>query len=915
MTQDGVPPCVARLAGALTALLLAGAAPATGLAARAPLTLDTHVDIPDAYMREPRFDVGNKTLLLADLDKLERGGLDAVFFVVFVEQGALTAEGYAKAVAQAERKYSAIELMLERYPDRIASATTPAQVLANHRAGKLSAMIGIENAYSLGHDLARMDAAYARGARYLGLVHVGNNDLCTSSMPDTGHGEPAESLVGISDYGRAAVARASALGVMVDISHASDACVRDVLKISRAPILASHSSARSLTPHARNLPDELLREIGEQGGVVQAVAYREFLKVDPGRAAAEKTLQKMVASSVGDAEYDSEKHAQLPVLRQGMVDIQTRFPLATLDDYLDHIQHVAKVAGIDHVGIASDFDGGGGITGWMDASQTANVTAGLRRRGYSETEVEKIWSGNLLRVWRSVEQLARHPLADPPIAAPVAPAPNAELDAIVDAVMARYHLPGIAVGVIEDGRISYVRTAGERVVGSGEPITADTLFKIASNSKAMTASVLARLVDAGKLQWGDPVIKYLPQFRMHDPWVTRNMQVRDLLVHNSGLPEGGGDLMLWPEPNAFTRADILAGLGHIKPAYSFRSGYAYDNLLYIIAGEVAAAAGGASYEALVRREVFEPLGLARCRVGQFDRDVVGRIAQPHALKDGLNIVMGGDPVVVPAITSAAAGGIRCSLDDMLAWMGNWLQPDEKQLAWLSAAQRREMWLARTPMPISQRRRDWDGTHTLAYAFGFRLADVDGEWTVSHTGTLNGMYSAMVLLPDRKSGFVLMTNGNGDDARTVLTEVLTKRFTHPDEDRGVAWYADALSTPADAPTQTRASDVSARTPESPARLGPWLGVWSDPWFGSVSICQRRGTVRFSAAKSPLMHGTVMRVGERWLVDWDEDSVDAEAWLAFTGTGADARLTMAKVDPDADFSFDYQDLAFQRTQSCD
>ena len=371
-----------------------------------PLTLDTHVDIPDAYMREPRFDVGHDSVLQVDLDRMRRGGLDAAFFVIFVEQGPLTPEGYAQAVAKAERKYSAIELMLARYPDRIRAATTPEQVRANHAAGRLSAMIGIENSYSLGHDLARIDAAYARGARSLGLVHVGNNDLCTSSLPDVEHGEPKTSSVGLSDFGRAAVRRANQLGMMVDISHASDACVRDVLAASTAPIIASHSSARALVDHPRNLPDDLLRAIADKGGVIQVVAYKEFLKVDPGRKAAEEALQASVAAQAGDAGYDSEKHDYLPAMIEGMARIQAQYPLATLDDYLDHVQHIVAVAGIDHVGLASDFDGGGGITGWMDASQTRNVTAGLRSRGFSDADIARLWSGNLLRVWRDVEQVA-----------------------------------------------------------------------------------------------------------------------------------------------------------------------------------------------------------------------------------------------------------------------------------------------------------------------------------------------------------------------------------------------------------------------------------------------------------------------------------------------------------------------------
>ena len=494
---------------------------------------------------------------------------------------------------------------------------------------------------------------------------------------------------------------------------------------------------------------------------------------------------------------------------------------------------------------------------------------------------------------------------------------EAALDAIVDEVVRRYELPGIAVGVIEDGRVAYTATRGEIAAGSGESIDTQTLFKIASNSKAMTASVLARLVDAGKLRWEDPVRKYLPAFRMHDPWVSGEMQVKDLLVHSSGLPEGGGDLMLWPEPNHFSRADIIAGLAHIKPAYSFRSGYAYDNLLYVVAGEVAAAAGGASYEALLRREVLEPLGLSRCRVGAWNRDEVGNVARPHTRSDGHYAVSGDDDTAVPELVSAAAGGIGCSLDDMLRWARNWLQPDAAQLSWLSSAQRQAMWTPRTPMPISARRQAWDGTRFHAYGYGWRIADVDGAMTVSHTGTLSGMYSVMTLLPDHKSGFVVLINGDADAARTVVNEVLLKRFTKPGDARGVGYYADALEKEASSSAAAAPPSPAVRQLASATEMKPLLGVYRDPWFGDVRVCLDQGQVRFSSMKSPMLSGRVMRSGERLLVDWEHDSVEAEAWLDFQqGNGkSPAQLSMAKVDPEADFSYDYEDLAFERKRACE
>ena len=499
---------------------------------------------------------------------------------------------------------------------------------------------------------------------------------------------------------------------------------------------------------------------------------------------------------------------------------------------------------------------------------------------------------------------------DPAVRQPVA----SPYDAAFEAVMARYDLPGLAVGVIEDGEIVYRRAEGELVAGSGRSIDARTLFKIASNSKAMTAGVLARLVDAGKLRWDDPVVRHLPGFRMYDPWVTEHMQVQDLLIHNSGLPEGAGDLMLWPEPNSFTRADIINGLAHLKPAYGFRSGYAYDNLLYVVAGEVAAAAGGASYEELVRREIFEPLGLG-CRVGEWQREETDNLAQPHMQVHGRNVVVRPDPATVPAITSAAAGGVRCSLDDMLAWARNWLAPEAAQRAWLSDRQRRAMWTPRTPMPVSERSQRWNNTHFSAYGYGFRLADVDGAWTVSHTGTLMGMYSAMYLLPDRSSGFVMMTNGSGADARTVLSQVLLEQLIAPHAAVTVGALAAELALEPEFAGDHRAPDTSSRVIVTPEQMARDTGVWRDPWFGEVSICRRGEAVRFEAAKSPLLAGTIMVVGDRRLVDWDDDSVDAEAWLDFSEEGnGKPTLTMAKVDPEADFSFDYEDLKFARVRAC-
>ncbi|MGO1070540.1 serine hydrolase domain-containing protein [Lysobacter sp. CA199] len=500
---------------------------------------------------------------------------------------------------------------------------------------------------------------------------------------------------------------------------------------------------------------------------------------------------------------------------------------------------------------------------------------------------------------------------------------QAALDRIVDDVQARYRLPGFAVAVVENGEVVYRRTQGELIAGSGRKIGADSVFKIASNTKSMTTATLARLVDAGKLRWDDPVTKYLPDFRMHEDWVTREMQVRDLLIHNSGLRAGAGDLMLWPEPNTFTRADILHGLRYLKPVHSFRSRYDYDNLLYIVAGEVAAKAGELPYETLLRREVFEPLGLKRCQIGAWGLDAVGDVAQPHARHGDRYVLVRPDAPQVPATTMDPAGGVRCSLNDMTAWVRAWLDPqarDSSGRPWLSRAQREAVWRAQMPMNVSQRQRDWSNTHFAAYGYGWRLSDAQGAFKVSHTGTLMGMYSLVTLLPERNGGFVVMINGDAGDARSVFDQVLTDYFTAPQRQRGAGWFADAIAREAQSPSASRAPDTSQRTPATSAQLSGRLGVYRDPWFGEAEVCARDGTVTFAARKSPLLTGKIVRVGPRLLVDWGAEEVDTEAWIdfaAFDGASPNsqaATFVMSKVDPDADFSYDFEDLAFARIGDC-
>lgn len=490
---------------------------------------------------------------------------------------------------------------------------------------------------------------------------------------------------------------------------------------------------------------------------------------------------------------------------------------------------------------------------------------------------------------------------------------TASLDADVATVVRVEHLPGLAMAVVDNGQVVYRHAEGVR--GDGGHIDEDTLFKIASNSKAMTAALLARLVQQGKLRWDDPVQRHLPNFRMHDAWVGQQMQVRDLLIHNSGLGLGAGDLMLWPEPNAFTRADIIAGLAHLKPVSSFRSGYAYDNLMYVVAGEVAAAAGGKPYDQLMREQVFEPLGMTRCQVGAWSVKRVGNVAQPHARRgDRNNEVVNADGAISPDLPSMAAGGIRCSLRDMTRWMQVLLDPAVVP-EWLGSEQRRTLWTLHMPMPLGERQRRWDNAHFYGYGYGWRVSDMDGQWKVAHTGTLSGMYSSLALLPDRRVGVVMLMNGEGEDARTALMQATLKRFTAPDDARPAMEYLAELK----ADQAMRAATGHQRPEATPAQatmgadLTRWQGRYSDPWLGPASLCPGKDGLRFSVDKSPRLLGTVQPLQGRWLLRWDTLGDEAQAWLQ-PGEGPVPTLDLRAIDPDIDFSYDFQDLHFTRTGDC-
>lgn len=366
----------------------------------ATLTLDTHIDIPLTYMSE--IDPGNVTELQVDLPKLEAGMLDSGFWIVYTPQGELTPEGYAEASEIAETRIKAITQMSKAYPDTVEMAKTAEEVRRIVADGKHAVLIGMENAYPLGESVEDVPLWAERGVRYMGLTHFGHNQFGDSSNPNPER-DSGPKWNGLSPLGQDLVRALNENGIMVDVSHTGKATMMQAADLSSTPIIASHSGVKAIADTERNLDDEQLRKIRDVNGVAQMVALGSYVKRPTAEqeAAADALNEKFGTQKRGA--YDllsAEDKAAFDLERERITAME---PEANVSDFVDHIDHAVSVAGIDHVGIASDFDGGGGIIGWEDASETENVTAELLRRGYTPEDIAKIWGGNLLRVLAAVE--------------------------------------------------------------------------------------------------------------------------------------------------------------------------------------------------------------------------------------------------------------------------------------------------------------------------------------------------------------------------------------------------------------------------------------------------------------------------------------------------------------------------------
>jgi len=367
------------------------------------ITIDTHNDILGNWGTE-EINPCTGTEMRVDIPKMVAGGLDMTFPAVYVGQGPRTPEGNEAVRAAAMNKFEAIHRVVEEMcPELVGIAYRADDVERILAEGKRVYGIGIENGYAIGHDLSLVETYYDLGTRYITLTHSGHNDIGDSSTPRSG---PAEEFGGLSEFGEDVVREMNRLGIMIDLSHVSDNTALDVFALTQAPVIASHSGARAISDVPRNMNDELLLALKENGGVIQMVALGSYLKEDP----PEKTeARQALMTEMGFEDRRAMRDItdeQRDEFMARMEELDAQWPGPDVATFVDHIDYIKNLIGVDHVGIGTDFDGGGGIPGFNDASEAMNVTIELVRRGYTDEEIEKIWGGNLLRVWREVEQVA-----------------------------------------------------------------------------------------------------------------------------------------------------------------------------------------------------------------------------------------------------------------------------------------------------------------------------------------------------------------------------------------------------------------------------------------------------------------------------------------------------------------------------
>ncbi|MBC6606754.1 serine hydrolase [Hymenobacter sp. BT188] len=518
-----------------------------------------------------------------------------------------------------------------------------------------------------------------------------------------------------------------------------------------------------------------------------------------------------------------------------------------------------------------------------------------------------------------------------PALAQTAPPVTAPLDvAAVDAVVARtlkaFDVPGIAVAVVKDGQIVMSKGYGVSSLKTKAPMDANTLVGIASNTKAFTTAALGLLVDEGKLCWDDKVTKYIPEFKMYDPYVTAEFTVRDLLCHRSGLGLGAGDLTRYPDSANFTIQDMIHNLRYFKPVSSFRSKFDYDNVLYLVAGEVVTRVSGQPWTAFVEARLLKPLGMSRSATSFVRLPDPTNVTDAHALVEGRVQVVRRHlgSTADPAGAMFSAGGIYSSVADLCKWALMLLGGSGAPASLLKPATQHELWSPQTILPVGPTPAVPSpfsyNTHFAAYGLGWNLRDVRGYKEVSHTGGTTGMVTKVTLLPELHLGIIVLTNQESGAAFTAVSNTLVDHYLGITGKDRVQEMTDIMKTRTAGNTQADEAvwkQVAAAQKAAPKKpnYAAYVGRYNDAWLGDVNIIAQGNQLWLKAKRSPRLTGQLLPYGDNtYVVRWRDRSFNADAFAAFTldAQGKASSIKMKPVSAATDFSYDFQDLDLQRAE---
>ena len=494
-----------------------------------------------------------------------------------------------------------------------------------------------------------------------------------------------------------------------------------------------------------------------------------------------------------------------------------------------------------------------------------------------------------------------------------------DIDNIVAQAMDNFTVAGVAVAVVKDGKIVHQKGYGIQSIATKKKVTENTNFGIASNSKAFTTACLAILVEEGKMSWTDKVIHYIPEFKMYNDYVTQNFNIQDLLTHRSGLGLGIGDLMFFPDGSNFTIDDILGSFQYFEPVSAFRTKFDYDNLLYLVAGEIIKRVSGLTWEQFIEQRIFNPLSMDDSYASLTYINDKSKVASPHlnkAKKLSLTDPEQWDPTKI----NGAAGGIYSNVHDLTNWMlvqlnkGKYGANLEQQL--FTEASQQEMWKIHTTTEVNRNPRYH--SHFSGYGLGWNLTDVNGALVVSHTGGLIGMLSKTMLVPDLNLGIIVLTNTYLDGAGvfSVVTQSLLDKYLGLDDFDWIGTYAKRLNQGASEANAVEAKIWATVAAANTAIIDNknYTGLYKDPWFGNIEIYEKDQQLWFRSLRSPKLSGPMQFYrANTFVVKWPASGLtDADAFVMFQldEEGKAQGFKMKGISPAIDFSFDFQDLHLMR-----